>query len=642
MIDSVCGFETTLISPIADFTIEWLSDDLNLSSSTSPEILVTSAAEGDYSVSLIANSQEVCFDTTIYALSFYEQPVISVPEDFSVCGLNTEIQATPSVGNLIWETTVPGASFSDPAEATTDFSVPDFGEATAIILELNGPCFSTDSVTVSFEPAPQIFNPEFTCTGIDATYQITFEAEGDYGNGFEVSFLEGAFSGNIFISDFIETGTKVDFSMSNGTICSEVDLTGSFTCPVITLAGEMALDTLRVCGDELAVVTQTTPSALDGNDVLKYVLHDSDTDVLGNISAWSDIPEFTYNQTLQFNTIYFVSAVVGNPLGDEIDLTHPQVSVSAGQPIIFLPQPSVSLNYNEIICPTETAFLTFEFAGNLPQTFTYFFNDIETTIQVEGPSLELAFNDSGIVQSISTLSQYCQGNVIGIGQIEYHPETELEYSWDQEICTGDTSWLTLNPFGVSPYQFDLTDQVSQQSYTISGDTALALTIGGRYSIVNFTDQLCPLLDTFQIELEEYPLPVVDAGLDQIVCTGDTILIGAAPNAGVSYSWSANADILNQSLSLTQFAASNESFVPQENELILTANTIYCTDRDTVLISVYSHPDLQIIAPAFYVRAIRWMQSVSVRRTCFGRRLNCSQFLIRSKQGLVLRPVSKLV
>ncbi len=596
IVDSICGFETTLISPISGFPVEWSSTDLNLSSTTAQETQVTSTSEGDYTVSLVVNNQAVCYDTTIYALSFFEQPAVSASGDFSVCGLTTQVQATPTVGDLLWESPAAGSAFSDPNSATTDFTVVDFGEATAVILEANGPCVSTDSVTVSFEPSPQIVNPVLSCTGIDATYQVTFDALGDYGTGFVVSGLQGTFTGNVFVSDFVESGTGVSFSLSNNTICASDDFSGSFMCPAISFAGEMSPDTVRACGEEPAVVTQSVPPVLDGNDVLKYVLHDSDTDVLGNISAWSDIPEFIYNETLQINTAYYASAVVGNPLGDEIDLTHPQVSVAPGQPVIFLPRPSVSVNYDEIICPTDTAIVPFEFAGNLPQSFTYLFNGVETTLQADESPLELMFTDSGMVQPLSTLSAYCVGDGLGVGLIEFHPEPELTYSWDQEICSGDTSLLLINPLGVAPFLFDLNDGFGEQSFLISGDTSLALTVGGSYSITNYTDQLCPLLDTFEIDLVEYPLPLVDAGLDELVCTGDTILIGASPNSGVSYSWSFNAAILDQTLSLTQFAALNEGFFPQENELILTATDINCTDRDTVLITVYSDPELQIFAP----------------------------------------------
>jgi len=597
LVDSVCGLETVLISPIAGFTIQWLSDDLGLSSSTDQEILVTSATEGDYTLILIANNQAVCYDTTVYTLSFYAQPTVSAVEDFSVCGLTAQVQAASSVGGLLWESVATGSSFSDPNAATTDFTVIDFGEATAVILDTNGPCVSADSVTVSFELSPQIANPVFSCTGIDATYQVSFEAEGDYGSGFEVVGLQGTFSGNVFLSDFVESGTEISFSLSNNTICAPADFTGSFDCPVISFAGEMSLDTVRVCGEETAVLIQTVLPLLDGNDILKYVLHDSETDAIGNIFAWSDVPEFTINEAMQVNTTYYGSAVVGNPLGDEIDLDHPQVSVAAGQPVIFLPQPTVSVNYAEIICPTETAIVLFEFEGNLPQTFTYSFNGTETTIQVDAPSLELAFTDSGLVQPLLTSSAYCVGNGIGTGLIEYHPEPELIYSWDQEICTGDTSLLEINPLGVAPFQFELNDGLSAQPYLISGDTALALTIGGSYSITNYADQLCPSLDTFLIELTEFPLPPVDAGVDAIICTGDTILIGAAPISGLSYFWAFNAAIVDQSLSLTPFAALNEGFFPQENELIVTATDLKCSNRDTALIVVYSKPEVQIFAPS---------------------------------------------
>lgn len=597
LVDTVCGFEANLVSPFPQFDAQWLSTNLSLSAATGLETQATTTAEGDYSLSLVVGNQGVCFDTTDYALTFYTQPAVAGVADFSVCGLTANVAAVPTIGLLLWSTTQAGATFSEAESAATDFSVSEYGEAIAVIREVNGICFSTDTVVVSFEPAPQIADLTLTCTDSDALYVVSFEAVGDYGIGFEVSGLPGTFTGNVFVSEPVESGIVVAFTLDNSTVCPPENFSGSTDCPVISSAGNTGLDTVRVCGEEPAYAIQINPPELDGNDVLKYVLHDSETNQLGTIFGWSDFPAFSYDPNLLVNTLYYISAVVGNPLGDEIDLDNPQVAVAAGQPVIFLPAPNVSVDYAALICPTETALVPFEFSGNLPQEFTYWFNGVETSVQVVEPVIELAFTDSGMVEPVLTTSAYCEGEGTGQAFIAYHPEPELDLSWNEQICTGDTSLLQISPTGVGPFLFDFTSETIEQTYLLSADTTVALTLGGSYQVTNFSDQLCQLLDTFAVELVEHLLPLVNAGLDATVCAGDNVVIGAAPNAGVSYAWSPDESILNPSLSTSLFAAFNTGFFPLEQQLIVTATDVNCTDSDTVLITVFPVPEMQIFAPS---------------------------------------------
>lgn len=591
----ICGLETEVQAPTVDFNWNWISPELSLSSATDEMVSVVAAQEGEFDLEFVVDNQEVCFDTVTFRLTFFEQPEVIVSEDFSVCGTSTSIEATYSAGELIWTSGSSGVAFSNSNSPITNLTVEEFGGYEVFVEEVNGICSSKDSVVIDFQPPAEILNPTFSCTGIDANYQLSFNVSGDLGNGYAISGLEGELMGSQFISGPLESGTEINLTLSNFSICEAASFQGSQGCPVVSFSGEMTSDTIRVCGDQNAIADQLAPPELDGNDVLRYILHDSESSAVGTIFEWSEIPVFSFEDPLVWGQVYYISPVVGNPQGVQIDLNNPQVSVGAGQPVIFLQDPQAIFNYNEVICPSEEAIIEVDFVGDFPQLFTYIFDGEQSSVEVNQPSIELIFSDSGVVEPISISSQFCVGQTIGSAVITYHPEPTLDVNWDAEICIGESTQIEVDVEGEAPFTFSFGAIGEEIDYEISADTSFQLAEGGSFNIFGFADQLCPLSDQIEILIEQFPLPAVDAGEDAIICNGDTISIGSAPQPDNNYAWLGSDAVINPSSGWTLYAGQNSGSFPLTEEIILEVEDEHCQNRDTIFIEVFPQPDLQIFA-----------------------------------------------
>ncbi|MCH2213748.1 MAG: gliding motility-associated C-terminal domain-containing protein [Flavobacteriales bacterium] len=594
LLETICGFDTELVAPETDFQIDWQSADLELTSENGESTSVSTSFEGDFVVMLIVNNQELCYDTTNYQLTFYEQPLTVAPEDTSVCGLSVFLEADATSGNLQWSTVGVG-DFSDFNAASTSFTSDTYDQFNLTITETNGPCSSMDSLTVDFQPIPQILNPEFICTGVDATFQFTFEASGDFGSGYLILGLEGDLDGDLFTSFPLESGLEIDFSLSNYSVCENATFQGSHGCPIISSSGAMTSDTIKVCGDQNAIADQLSPPDLDGNDVLRYILHDSETSAVGNIFSWSEVPVFSFEEPLLWNEVYYISPVVGNPNGQEVDLSNPQVSVGEGQPVIFIPDPTAILNYDETICPNEEAIVEVEFSGNFPQLFTYSFNGVQTSVEVDSLFIELIFSDSGSVIPVSISSQNCVGQIIGSAEISYHPEPSLAVDWEGEFCEGDSATVMLNLQGESPFVFSFGETSSIQTYQVLGDTLFIINSGGDYVISSIADQICSIDEEVAFSIEQLPLPAVEAGVDITICNEDTVLIGTSAQPGLSYSWNGSQSVLTPSSATSIYVGENTGSSSDLDELILVADNGSCANQDTLQIEVFPKPNLQISA-----------------------------------------------
>ncbi|MEM9051822.1 MAG: gliding motility-associated C-terminal domain-containing protein [Bacteroidota bacterium] len=592
--ETICGLEAELLAPETDFQIQWISENLTLSSVDDQAISVSTQSEGEFEVELVLSNQETCFDTSTYLLTFYELPIPNVPEDFSVCGLSTSIEAAPSFNDVFWTSNGLG-EFTHPDSSTTSFTNENFGEVGLLLAVTNGPCSVIDSLLVEFQPPPLIQNTEFVCTGVDALFELTFEVGGDFGNGYLITGLEGDLSGNVFTSTPLESGSEVNLTLSNFSVCENASFQDSHGCPIISSSGSMISDTIRVCGNLNAIADQLSAPELDGNDVLRYILHDSETSDVGSIFSWSEIPVFSYEAPLLLNEVYYISPVVGNPNGEEVDLLNPQVSVGAGQPVIFLPDPQASLNYDEIICPTENAVIEVQFSGNFPQLFTYVFNGVQSSIEVNSPTIELTFSDSGAVEPISISSQNCVGQIVGSAVISYLPEPIMAVDWDSAFCTGDMAEVEVEVEGEAPFFFDFGEVGSTSLYEVYGDTLLTIQNGGDYIVSGFTDQLCPFGEEIIIAIDELPIPEADAGLDILVCNGDSVVIGTTSLPGNTYSWSGSESISAPWSATPFFVGENQGSFSIQNELILEVSNGSCTNSDTLQIDVFPQPSLQIFA-----------------------------------------------
>ncbi len=592
--DTICGLEYILNAEIAGENHYWLNptnatiSDLNFENSP-----VTVGSEGNYIFQWVAENGGFCLDTAAVPVTFYDQPVSEAGEDLMICGLSTNLGATASYGTLVWQDQ-PGLTFSNPLSQTSNLAADWYGSYTISLTETNGICTDTDDVEVEFISTPQILNPQWECTGIDAQFTLTFDVSLGDTSSYEILGLDGELSDFTFQSAPLLSETPVEVIFEDYGYCGGDTLVGTQFCPVLTNAGVMDSDTLRLCGNELVEVLPPTGSVLDGNDTLLYAFHNGSPGALGTVYEWNSEPEFIFSTVLDFNQTYFISAVAGNEMNGGVDLDDPYLSVSGGTPVEFYQLPYGEISGEFDACPYDTVFIPVDLSGAMPQEITYSVNDQTYSVMADSPDFSLAIADSGLVSLLSTNSQYCTGEVVGAAHLSYYRIPEVSMSGPSAVCDGDSALIEIEmdgwaPFNSVVYQNGLPiETINTSEDYLSFNTFT----GGEFTIVNLSDANCTLFDTLSTSLTIKPLPDFSAGEDLALCTGDTLLIGEVAQPGQIYSWSANEALLSLNSAQVPFAAESNSPFPQSSQVYLTAELNGCFGIDSATITIHAVPQPQ--------------------------------------------------
>lgn len=140
---------------------------------------------------------------------------------------------------------------------------------------------------------------------------------------------------------------------------------------------------------------------------------------------------------------------------------------------------------------------------------------------------------------------------------------------DVSICIGNTANLNASNtlFGSSPYTYEWSNgPIIQSNLVLPSDTTA-------YSIVTTDRYNCSASDTVLVNVN--PLPIVNAGNDQVVCPEENVTLTGSGDLTNSYLWNNG---IGNGTAFTPFSQSTEYIVTATN-----ANN--CQNTDTVLVSV---------------------------------------------------------
>ena len=148
--ENICeASETINLNDLVDdgFEYTW-SGDVDQSGILDPAQL----SPGDYEITLQA-SVGSCEGDSTQTFSILAFPEISGLEDHGVCGLETDISCSISIGDFYWSGP-PNILFEDDLSPQTQVTSSEFGVYQLIAVALNGECLSQVEVTVSFDEEP--------------------------------------------------------------------------------------------------------------------------------------------------------------------------------------------------------------------------------------------------------------------------------------------------------------------------------------------------------------------------------------------------------------------------------------------------------------------------------------------------------
>ena len=348
------------------------------------------------------------------------------------------------------------------------------------------------------------------------------------------------------------------YHWSNGSIMQSITV-GAGTYWVTASDGNCtATDTVVITMPFLPVAafTNTTPGC--NNVPIRFT--DNSTTTGGSISGWNwnfgdGGTSTVQNPIHQFPGVgtYTVTLIVENTLGCLDTITHQ----------IVVEPPMVAQFTAASVCVSTSISFTDQTTGS-PTSWNWLFGDGGTST-LQNPSHTYTTPGTFNVTLVSQNNSGCIDTIVK--PVIIYPLPAANAGADKSVCTG--SPVTLTATGGTTYVWSPIGQTGQTvTFTPSGSTTV---------VVQVTDANgCIKTDTVNVSLN--PLPVISAGADQSVCSGQSVTLNAF--GGVTYIWNPGGS-----------TSSTISVSPVSNTTYIVTGTAAngCTSTDAVVVNVNSLP-----------------------------------------------------
>ncbi len=350
-----------------------------------------------------------------------------------------------------------------------------------------------DTFKVVLKDTISTSNLKKVCNALGTAYTLTFDISGGDAASYTVKVNgsatggPGQLNGSTFTSASIQSGKSYFFLISDKNNCDVDTISGTQSCLCTTMAGTMKQAALKVCGDTaIARAMHNNDEVLDANDTLIYYLHNGSGGALGTVYGSANTPSFSYNNTLNYGTTYYISAVAGNKNSSGgIDLSDPCLSVAKGTITVFWPLPSAQLGNDTAVCQGSSITLD---AGN---SVSYLWSTAESTKTISVNTAEkfsVRFTDANgcvnsdtivvkITQAPSTptFTETCNGTndytvsftISGGDSLSYSVLMSPGSAGGPGILNNKTFTSAPIPSG-TPYSFIVKDKFSCTPNTVSG------------------------------------------------------------------------------------------------------------------------------------------------------------------------------
>lgn len=330
------------------------------------QILPNSLPEGTYMVTYQTSGNSSCLDTEISIEIQYGTTVVC-PDVTQLCFNSSPVilHADPPGG--VWSGAANASGLVDPSTLSPGFHM-------AVYTDAFNACGGNSCWTyIEILDAPIISNVVGNCDSTSSFYTVTFSVSGGDTSSYSVNGTSGGtiIPGNPsqFISNPIPAGAVYTFIVDDQYHCSPDTITGTHVCPCSSDAGIMDVNLLSACQWDTIFVMPPSGLLLDPNDTLVYILHTGNPD---SILMTGNPDLFIFNTQLKENTVYYVSAMVGNTLsGVGVDTLDPCLSISPGTPVIWRSRPQVTVTGPSEICAGDSALITFHLIGDGPFNFLF-------------------------------------------------------------------------------------------------------------------------------------------------------------------------------------------------------------------------------------------------------------------------------
>ncbi len=313
------------------------------------------------------NLNDFCLRLNSVPVVFHAYPKADAGEDKLICGLSTQLEAVPGLGMGSWSVLSKPQNanilIDIPTSPNTTVTVDQFGSYILVWQLDNNGCVRSDTLTLTFQDAPNYRNVKIICDDVAENYKVQFEVYGGDQQSLTVQDPQWTITplgGGLYETEWVPNGTNVSIEIFDQYKCQIVRIDTSYQCPCITAAGILSLTDSILCEGE-SITVAYTGGTLDANDALLYVLHDGTATQLGTILQVNATGIFAFDPNImQYNKTYYIVAVSGNTKPDgSIDIDDRCLAVSNPVPITWyqLPQVRVNPNSGVITCKEESIVL---------------------------------------------------------------------------------------------------------------------------------------------------------------------------------------------------------------------------------------------------------------------------------------------
>lgn len=291
------------------------------------------------------------------------------------------------------------------------------------VTDVNCPGEVDGAITVDVNTAVVISNLNTLCNATSTEYTVSFEISNGDPNSYSVSGVTGSISLTapfVFTSDPIPTGDGFSIDIDDANSCDPQNVNQNIVvCDCVTQVGDMDQNPIDECSDgPIVAVYDNTNEALDGDDLVQYVLHTGNLN-LGTIIQTNDTePSFGFDSaTMDYGTTYYVSTIVGNDDGTgNVDPTDPCFQFAQGTPVTFFEVPTGDLSGIVSICEGGDADLTITLTGDSPWSVVINGEQIDNI--VSSPFLynvTPGTTTNYLLESVN--DQNCPGGVVGSADV---------------------------------------------------------------------------------------------------------------------------------------------------------------------------------------------------------------------------------
>ncbi len=299
------------------------------------------------------------------------------------------------------------------------------------------PCEFTEEVEITFYDSPELVNVSTVCDNTGSSYVLTVELTGGDQDSYETyGLIAGTWDGPVFTSSDIPSGDDYSIVFQDVNACNEVEVSGTLNCDCQTNAGTLDAAPQTLCEAQSFGATVIVDGTLDGDDNAIYYLHDGSDLLSSNIIDQNDNGNFDFTSNgLSYETSYYITYVVGNADGADIDFTDDCTSFSQTQEFVFNETPVIDAGDEQTVCSLNTIL-----DGSLSTGLGSW--------SASGPGT-VVFNDNNNPQTLLEVSQGGQytltwtvenGECQAADTVLINFQEGFSASLDESICNADNSF----------------------------------------------------------------------------------------------------------------------------------------------------------------------------------------------------------